>query len=320
LDGSNRGGAPIHSKEKTRGFNYERDKDEIKKRNLNTNLCHLKRIIKEPVTHAGGITAVLLQVAHPGVGKGVGRHSNFSTRLLERTVHTAMFIYVMVYGTDFEKQAFSNFVFKAHRNVNDHRTNNSYDALDPRLQLWVAATIYVATVQSYESVFPPLTEDEHDQLYQESSIFGTSLQLPLSMWPADRAAFKVYWKSEIEALRGATPPEAIKIAQDLFHPRYSKVPRSFMPILFFTNPFVVATAIEQLPAHVRTAFGLQSTWKTRVTYKILQVWNRVTVRFYPERVRTWGRDYYLWSLRKKIRSGTLTRNGKSVDIGPNPRD
>ncbi|KAL1956441.1 hypothetical protein VTO42DRAFT_7328 [Malbranchea cinnamomea] len=306
------GGTPVPGMKTVPPFNLERDRDEITRRKLDSNLPILKRIAAESISYASGLTAVLLQIAHPGVGKGVGRHSNFSTRLLERTQNTGIFINVMVFGTDAEKNAFRNFVTMAHQYVNDKRTKNTYDALDPELQLWVAATMYVTMLKSYETVFGPLSEEERDQVYQEFSIFGTALQVPLSMWPENRAAFQQYWNQEVAKLR--VPDEAVRVSRDLFHPRYSKVPAQLALILFFKRPLDIAVATEELPEHVRHGFRLKSTLWTRWQYAVLTAFNKLTYRLYPQWVRAWHKDYYLWLMRQRFAGNGMTRNGKVIPL------
>lgn len=293
-------------------FNSERDGDEILKRNLDPALPLLRRVAQESICYASGLTAVLLQIAHPGVGRGVGRHSNFSTRLLERTQNTGIFIHVMVFGSDAEKNAFRNFITMAHRHVNDGRTKNSYDALDPALQLWVAATMYATMIRMYESAFGALSEPDRDQVYQEFSIFGTALQVPLAMWPADRAAFRKYWDAEVARLE--VPVEAIRVSRDLLRPRYGRLPARIVPILFFRGPMDRAVATEELPGHVRRAFRLQSTVWTRAHYAVLVAFNRLTYRLYPESVRTWHKDYYMWLMRERFAKKGMTRSGKVIPL------
>lgn len=293
-------------------FNMERDGAEIKKRNLDPNLPLLRRVAQESISYASGLTAVLLQIAHPGVGKGVGRHSNFSSRLLERTQNTGIFIHVMIFGTDAEKNAFRNFVTLAHQYVNDKRTKNTYDALDPDLQLWVAATMYYTMIRMYESAFGPMSDADAEQVYQEFSIFGTALQVPLAMWPENRAAFAKYWEREVAKLR--VPEEAIKVSRDLFNPRYGKLPAHLAPILFFRRPMDIVVATEELPAHVRRDFGLRSTVWTRAQYALLGLFNKVTYRLYPQAVRTWHKDYYMWLMRQRFAKDGMTRNGKAIPL------
>ncbi|XTI92999.1 hypothetical protein V2W45_1428179 [Cenococcum geophilum] len=58
--------------------------------------------------------AVLLQIAHPGVDRGVARHSNFSHQLVEHNGNTAIFMYTIGWGSPEEKAA----VDRAHVPIN----------------------------------------------------------------------------------------------------------------------------------------------------------------------------------------------------------
>lgn len=44
----------------------------------------------------------------------------------------------------------------------------------------------------YEELFGKFTDEEREIVLQEFSIMGTSLQVPLSMWPRSVAEAKVY--------------------------------------------------------------------------------------------------------------------------------
>jgi hypothetical protein len=112
----------------------------------------LRKVLKESICLMGGLTALLLQIAHPGVGAGVAFHSDFVYRAFQRMENTAIYIYGIVFGTEEEKRAIQDWVDKMHAPVKGERGGVQYDAKDPDLQLWVAATIYVAMVGMYEAV------------------------------------------------------------------------------------------------------------------------------------------------------------------------
>lgn len=66
--------------------------DEATKRGLTGDATERKRIIIESASYTG---AVLLQITHPGVDRGVARHSNLSHQLVEHNGNTAIFMYTM---------------------------------------------------------------------------------------------------------------------------------------------------------------------------------------------------------------------------------
>jgi uncharacterized protein (DUF2236 family) len=83
---------------------------------LNSDYGLLKKVVGEQMcVSMAALTAVLLQIAHPGVGRGVGLHSNFSYRFIERHENTVMYIYVMTFGTAEQKAKMKAFVDKRHK-------------------------------------------------------------------------------------------------------------------------------------------------------------------------------------------------------------
>jgi uncharacterized protein (DUF2236 family) len=65
----------------------------------------------------------------------------------------------------------------------------AYDARDPALQLWVAATIHDTAVRIVEAVWGPLPPALADELLERNGRLATVLGLPADEWPRTRAAF-----------------------------------------------------------------------------------------------------------------------------------
>jgi hypothetical protein len=97
-------------------------------------LEEIKPIISEFIGIAAGLTTVLLQVAHPVVGRGVGRHSEFSVpkRAQDRAEKTGIFVIAMVFGNDVEKAAVRDYVNKMHGRVKGGEGPTAYYAKDPK--------------------------------------------------------------------------------------------------------------------------------------------------------------------------------------------
>lgn len=64
----------------------------------------MKTIVGESISMEGGAAAVLLQIAHPMVGKGVAAHSSFTYRRIERARRSIFYDYCMTFGTPEEKK------------------------------------------------------------------------------------------------------------------------------------------------------------------------------------------------------------------------
>jgi hypothetical protein len=64
-----------------------------------------------------GTAATLLQIAEPGVGAGVNKHSNFTYQVQGRLSMTMTFVYSMAYGTPAEKKTIVDLVTNFHLGV-----------------------------------------------------------------------------------------------------------------------------------------------------------------------------------------------------------
>jgi uncharacterized protein (DUF2236 family) len=139
---------------------------------------------------AGGLRALLLQLALPGVGHGVARHSDFEADPLGRLRGTLRFVYVVAAGEEALVRRVARSVGAAHRPVvSGADAPVAYDARDPDLQLWVAATIHDTALRITEAVWGRLPDPLADELLARDGRLATVLGLPADRWPTTRAAF-----------------------------------------------------------------------------------------------------------------------------------
>ncbi|PXA67770.1 oxygenase MpaB family protein [Cryobacterium arcticum] len=186
----------------------------------------IRDIAPESVLVLAGGRAILLQLANPAVGHGVARHSDFATRPLNRLHGTLAYVYAVTCGTPIDRAAAVRRVALAHRPVHGpapdsadpvgHPTAPAYNAFDPRLQLWVAATLYDSATRMHNLVYGPLADIDAEAVYRDYGVLGTALQVPPGLWPADRAAFEDYWRAEVGTL--ATDGTTRAVADQLLHP------------------------------------------------------------------------------------------------------
>src|SRR3546814_14315479 len=88
-----------------------------------------------------------MQLADIGVGHGVAESRVESGALYEHPVKRARttfsYVAIALFGTDEEREALGKAVTDVHRHVRNLPGEEvRYTALDPKLQLWVAACIY----------------------------------------------------------------------------------------------------------------------------------------------------------------------------------
>ncbi|KAL4921995.1 hypothetical protein BDW62DRAFT_197234 [Aspergillus aurantiobrunneus] len=268
-------------------------------------LIELPKILKESITGFGGFGALLLQIAHPGVARGVNNHSEFATRQIDRAEKTAIYVYMMVYGTREEKAYIREWVNRMHSRVKGGEGDSAYRAQDPDLQLWVAATLYVGWVKSYEMAYGALPPDRAERVYQEFSIFGTSLQVPREKWPKDRHAFNEYYNRIIETELKLVP-EGEQVFYHIMHPRLPFVFRPFIPlVMYLTRIF----SVDYLPPEVRVTYGLKPTTKYDRFNRKLMI---LQYKFTPSLIRSLPKAYYM--KRGRVMVGKLKERGFTGDM------
>lgn len=161
---------------------------------LRTGRLDLKDFVGESFLFLGAGATVLLQLASPGVGRGVADHSTTLVRPIDRLRTTMTYVYAVTLGSPEEKAAIVRMVNKAHVPVR----SETYNAFDPELQLWVAATLYKNGADLYERFFGKLDDETAERVYHQSAVYGTALQVREDSWPESRTEFDAYWNHMID--------------------------------------------------------------------------------------------------------------------------
>ena len=152
-----------------------------------------------------GPANVIMQLGLPGVGYGVKESRVESGRIdrhpIKRARTTFTYLAVATRGTPEQQKAYRKAVTRAHAQVvSTEDSPVSYNALDPELQLWVAACLYKGGVDVRSTFIGEMDDDTADQHYRDSMALGTMLQMRPEMWPADRPAFDKYWDEQLEKI------------------------------------------------------------------------------------------------------------------------
>ncbi|WP_036554849.1 oxygenase MpaB family protein [Nocardiopsis sp. CNT312] len=248
------------------------------------------RVHSEASLFIGSAYAVLLQIAHPGVARGVYDHSDFASRPLHRLRGTLYYVYGTSFGTDEERARVQAIVRALHRKVR----GPGYDALDPELLLWVAATLFHTWTRMYELTVRRLEPDEAAALLTEASVYATALGLPAQDWPATPEGFDAYWRRAVTRLEVGGP--ALEISRQLFRPHN----RLLWPLTraqrFLAGGF--------LPPDLREAFRIPWSARHQRWFDRLMRAVRALYPHLPNALRTLPGRLYLRSMR---RNGGWTR-------------
>lgn len=208
------------------------------------------RVFKNPVAlFVGGVTAVILELAEPGVRTGVWEHSSFRTDPVPRLQRTGLAAMVTVYGARSQAEAMIAGVVRLHEKVAGHTpAGEAYRANDVKLLSWVQATAGFGFVEAYRRFVHPLSPAELDRLYEEGApaarLYG-ALEAPAS-------------QSELEALfeamRGRLEPSPIVFEFLDIMRRAPALPGTARPL----QRMLVRAGVEIVPGWVRERLGLDA--------------------------------------------------------------
>lgn len=249
-----------------------------------------------------GAANVIMQLGRPGVGYGVLESTvdsgNLFKRPYKRTRTTFTYLSVATLGTAEEKKAYRRSVNRSHAQVRSGESSPvSYDAFDPELQLWVAACLYKGYEDSYVAMSGrPVPADRREAIYAASAPLGTTLQVKPELWPSTRAEFDDYWEKNLAEVRIDEPVRRhlLDIAELRFLPAVLRVPLAPLN-KFITTGF--------LPRTFRDQMGL--TWNNRDQRRfdrLTRAIGAVALRL-PSPLRRFPFNYYLWDLRRRMRTG-----------------
>lgn len=251
----------------------------------------LSDFIGEAMLLLGAGTTVLLQLAMRGVGHGVADHSTTLQRPLDRLRTTMTYVYAVTLGSEKEKKAIVRMVNKAHVPVR----SETYNAFDPELQLWVAATLYKNGIDRYQQFFGELDDASADNIYRQSAVYGTALQVKPDQWPETRQEFDRYWDGMIETL---TSDDRVRgYVRGLLGGGDSPWP---VKLLLPLNSLL---ARGMLPARIRRELDLPWSPRDQRRYDLVMKLLIAVYRYVPRPVRQFPAAFYLWDMRRRMRRG-----------------
>ncbi len=244
---------------------------------------------------------VIMQLSAPAVGYGVLESpvdsGNVYKHPFKRARTTGTYLAAATVGNDADRELIRRAVDSVHGQVRSTaRSPVSYNAFDPRLQLWVAACLYRYFVDQQEFLYGPLDDEAADAVYQDAKRLGTTLQVPESMWPADRVAFDEYWKRSLDELR-IDPP----VRQHLHGVASLAFPP--WPLRVVGGPFNLFATTGFLPEEFRTHMQLPWTTSQQRRFEWLLTALRAADRVIPRQPWLLGYQMYLWDMRSRTRRG-----------------
>ena len=240
------------------------------------------RVNADPLVFSGGGRALLLQVAHPGVGAGVEQHSTYETDPWGRFFRTVDVMMKLSFGTPEQSARQARKLAAMHRRVvGTDEEGRAYSAMDPQLQLWVWATLVDTAALIYQLLHGALTPDEIDRFYQESKLVAYGCGVPEGGCPDSWADFQAYIDRVV-----AQDLEVTNSARSVAHA--SLVPPLPAPLDRLTAPMIQLFTIGLLPPSVREQYGFEwDAEKERQLRRAIRIAG-IGVRVTPRPVRELG--------------------------------
>ncbi|WP_199220407.1 oxygenase MpaB family protein [Salinibacterium hongtaonis] len=208
--------------------------------------------LHDGIALTAGSANVIMQLAMLPVGHGVARSTVESGRIdrhpVKRTRTTLTYLAIASAGTEQERAELRRQINRVHAQV--HSSENdpvSYNAFDRDLQMWVAACLYWGAEDVYRRMNHQREPD--DEFYRRGAALGTTLQVPAEMWPAHRAEFERYWRTQLASIRmdDLTREYLHGIARMTFLPT---------PLRQIAGPLNRFLTLGYLPQEVRNELGM----------------------------------------------------------------
>jgi uncharacterized protein (DUF2236 family) len=230
----------------------------------------VRRVHGEGILLLGGGRALLMQIAHPDVARGVAEHSRFREERFGRLLRTLRPMFAIAFGT--REQALE--AVSTINRIHDDVAGPGYRASDPALLLWVLATLIDTGLVMYERFVRPLARDEAQAYYEDMRRFGLLFGLAPEQMPATVEGLRAYVEEMCTSLR--VSDEAREIASALFDGGLLLTPG--------TAPMRQLTAGLLHPA-LRGQFGLSWGPRRERALRMLAGTSRIVVPRLPRRLR-----------------------------------
>jgi uncharacterized protein (DUF2236 family) len=215
----------------------------------------------------------------------------------KRARTTGTYLAAATIGTDADRELIRAEVDRVHALVRSTKSSPvSYNAFDPRLQLWVAACLYRYYVDQHEFLYGPLDDDAADAVYRDAKALGTTLQVREGMWPPDRAAFDEFWKRRVDDVR-IDPP----VREHL----HGVAAMAFLPapLRLLAGRFNLFATAGFLAPEFRTQMRLPWTSRQQRRFEWLLVALRIADRIIPRDVWILLYRLYLRDMRARAHRG-----------------
>jgi len=245
------------------------------------------RIHRERVLLAGWGRAILLQIAHPKVARGVAEHSGFATdrwgrlRRLHRTLSAML---ALTFGSEAEAAGSAARINAIHDRVHGRLEGPggaAYSAHDPELLTWVHGTLIESFLLSYRLFVGPITTEEADRYCAEASGIEPALGIPPGRLPRTERELREYLDAMLAGGSIEVTDTARRLSREIVEP---PAPALVRPAL----RLAALPAIGLLPPAIRAAYGFPWDDRRARALRVLAAASRGALPLVPPTLRYWA--------------------------------
>ena len=261
--------------------------------------------------------ALILQVAHPTVGAGVGDHSVFLSDPWGRLLRTLDYVHGSIYGGPDLAYDIGRRVHAMHKSIKGTKPDGGrYFALEPKAYAWVHATLATAIVDGARVFGTPLGPRDAEAFWQEWLGFGRLIgvkreELP-DRWRDFRAYFDAMVEEELEdnptvhvvlgTFEQPAPPEIPGLGPGVWQ-------RLSRPLGKQTR----ITTVGMLPPRLRAKLGLELTPGEERVFRSLAAASRASTPLIRGPLAEIGPHYVRWR-RKQLKRGDVAREAPPAAV------
>jgi uncharacterized protein (DUF2236 family) len=216
----------------------------------------IRRIHREHVMALAGPRALLMQAAHPVAFAGFFAHTGALDEPYERLQRTARAVELVVFGPRAEAERVTRRVRAMHKRVRGELSEAAgrfpagtpYAADDPKLLLWILATLVDSGLAVYQRYVRDLSRDERDAYWRDYRVFGRMFGLRERDMPPTIEDFDDYMRDTRREDLHVTPAARELAVEIVMRP---PVPLHMRPLLEAANFVTVGL----LPRELRRQYG-----------------------------------------------------------------
>jgi uncharacterized protein (DUF2236 family) len=175
------------------------------------------QVHREVTVLFGGARALLMQAAHPLVVAGASQTGMYERNPWKRLQRTLILTYTVTFGSKVEADAAAGRINDVHTRINgiDPVTGMRYDALDPRLLLFVHACL-IDSALLFEELTVGLLDDAGRQRFHEEQMLAAEMMLiPREQIPPSVPALRA-WLADFEDRGELLVTEGARRVYELF--------------------------------------------------------------------------------------------------------